>query len=159
MSGLSSFDLSGVLSSFNIDNGIAREIALQALPDAANELRRMIQSAAGSQFTSSQASILRNVENMSVGSVTENGNGFSVDLTLGGNLSRPSLNPNNSGAYDIVGLFINGWTLSGHIPWGTWRGMKVGARTLWGGMSFLEEAIDEFNAKYASSGIHAESGY
>ena len=158
MAGLSKFDLNGVLNSFEIDTGIAREIALQALPDAANELKRMIVNAANSQFVSSQASIMKNIENIGTGSISEVPGGYTVDLSLGGDISRPSLNPNNAGAYDIVGLFINGWNLNKKRPWGMWHGMKVGARTSWGGMSFLEDAIDEFNAKYAGSGIHAEMG-
>ena len=159
MAKLVDFNPNGIASSILGDMNISREIAKEILPPAAEDFKQMIISNAEAEFSSSQGSILEHIRNIGVGGLEETGSGYSIGLSLSGGLSRPSLNPNNGGAYDIVGLFINGWLITTRAPWGEWHGMKVGARKVWGGMGFLSSAVEEFNAKYAGLGIYATAGY
>ena len=82
-------------------------------------------------------------------------------MYLNGDLTRPSLSPRSNGAYDIVGLFIKGWSpKSGNSAiyklHGWWRGGIVPARTNNPPMHFASDAIEEFNRKYASAGAIAQ---
>ena len=158
MAKLTNFDLDGVIDSLIVNPDLFSVPAIDALKAAASDLKEMIISKAEAEFTSSQASILRHIQDISVGTIEKLPNGYGTSLSINGNLSRPSLNHNSAGAYDIVGLFISGWEIHKRRPWGSWHGMIVGARMSKPGMSFLSSAIDEFNSKYAGSGIYASIG-
>ena len=159
MAALTNFDLGGAVDSLTINSDIARMIANEVLPPAAADFKQMIIGAAESEFSSSQGSILEHIRNIGIGGVEEAGNGFTIGLSLGGGLARPSLSPLSGGVDDIVGLFISGWQIKKRRPFGMWNGRMVGARPFWPGMGFLSSAVNEFNAKYAGEGITASAGY
>lgn len=66
-------------------------------------------------------------------------------------LVRPSLWKGSSGAYDIVGLFSQGWEISEEkkVPVGTWHGHKTVALRSRPGRPFVEEAVNFFMTTYA----------
>lgn len=158
MATLTDFDENAVYDAIDVRNsGIFEEVGRDLILEAANDLRDIILANANGQFTTSQMSVYNHLNNMDIGNV-EYGNGsLGVDLFLNGDTSRPSLNPSSSGAYDIVGLFIHGWSASKRV-YGAWHGMVVGSRMQKDGMSFLSDAIDQFNAKYSGDGITATIG-
>ena len=159
MATLTNFDLGNAIDSFAMSSDIARMIAKELLPPAAADFKQMIIGAAESEFSSSQGSILEHIRNIGVGGIEETAGGFTIGLSLGGGLARPSLSPFSGGVSDIVGLFISGWRITKRRPFGMWNGRMVGARPFWPGMGFLSSAVDEFNAKYAGMGITASAGY
>ena len=161
MATLTDFDAEAVFDSINLATDEVWESAADALRNAARELKSMIEEAASAEFTSTQASILNHIRDIGIGDVEGGGGAYSITLFLGGDLSRPSLNPRNDGADDIVGLFIHGWGPKSWPPkrvFGVWHGMTVGSRVAKEGMGFLQAAIDEFNMKYGYSGITATIG-
>lgn len=161
MATLTDFDISAAYDACDLSGVYAEEVAKELLAEAAEDLRRMIIANADAEFTTSQASVYNHINNMSIGNISRaGGNRFSVDLYLNGDLSRPSLG-SGSGAYDIVGLFIHGWSPKSSPPkrvFGSWHGMTVGNRIQKDSMWFLESAISQFNAKYNADGITAEIG-
>lgn len=162
MATLTDFNIQAAYEAINLtDSGVGEEIARALLPEAAEDLRRMIMMNADKEFTTSQMSIYNHINNMSVSGVSKSAGGtYGVDLVLNGNLTRPSLSPKSSGVYDIVGLFINGWSLHNakRRPWGDWHGRFVGARVSKPGMSFLDDAIEQFENKYGGTGITVSRG-
>lgn len=135
--------------------------AVEEMRGIAEELKSMIVTHADYGFTSSQQSIYNHIENIDIGDLASVGNGiYQIKLYLNGDLTRPSLSPRSSGAYDIVGLFIKGWSpKSGSAIYrlhGWWRGSLVPARTNKPSMGFASAAIEEFNNKYASAGAIAQ---
>lgn len=164
MATLTDFDIDAAFDSVSLNFSTQEvwDIASDSLRSAAQTLKSMIESAAASEFTSSQASILSHIQDISIGEVNAGGGGtYYIDLYLGGDLSRPSLNSRSDGAYDIVGLFIHGWSPKSHPPkrvFGSWHGMTVGNRIQKDGMGFLNSAIDEFNSIYNARGIAATIG-
>ena len=68
---------------------------------------------------------------------------FTVKLDFDpGSLVRPSLNPNNAGVYDIVGLFTQGWQIADNVraPFRREGGTLKQAKRWFIGSYFLEEA-------------------
>lgn len=126
-------------------------VTKQMAREIAEELRDTIYSYASYEFTPTQASIFHIIENMEVvdGGSGEDGM-YYFELTISGELTRPSLGPND-GADDIVGLFIKGWSPKKKLKRplvGLWHGMTVAARTSKPGMGFAKNAIDDFNSRY-----------
>ena len=138
---------------------VNKEMAIAIAQDLCN----IIIQHADKEFTSSQASILKHIQEISIGGMSDAGNGYIyIELSLNGDLSRPSLIPGES-AYNIVSLFIKGWSPKKklRVPViGRWRDMTVAARTYKAGMGFTNEAISEFNSKYAGTAYaELESAY
>lgn len=136
--------------------------AVEEMRGIAEELKNTIVSWASGDFTSSQGSILKHIEDIDIGDLVSLGNGiYQIKLYLNGNLTRPSLSQMSDGAYDIVGLFIKGWSpKSASSPiyrlHGYWHGDIVPARKYKDPMYFASQAIDAFNKKYASAGAFAQ---
>lgn len=125
----------------------------------AEELKKIIVTYAGMEFTTSQLSVFNSINDIRIGDLIENGDGtYKIDLDLSGDLRRPSLNPNDPGAENIVALFIHGWKPKGERKqiWGQWHGKMVGSRTEKDPMNFAENAIETFNRQYEHLGAHAE---
>ena len=179
MARISKLNISGVLESFNSflssSDGkdfasafsINNKSAILSKDDAirmAEELKKMIITYAGMEFTTSQLSIFNSINNMDIGAPIDNGDGsLKIELYLSGDLRRPSLDPFEEGAYDIVSLFIHGWSPKKHANdsgskrlWGYWHGVLVGAREQKDPMDFASNAIEEFNREYEHFGVHAE---
>ena len=139
---------------FGSVSGSLKAVTKAMAMEIAQDLRNMIIENAYTDFTATQASILSHIINMDISAPVESGDGsYYMELTLFGDLTRPSLGPND-GAYDIVGLFIKGWAPKKKLKRplvGTWHGMKVAARTSKSGMGFASEAVSYFNSKYAGT--------
>ena len=132
---------------FDTVRGVTRQMAREL----AEELRDTIDSYAYAEFTPTQSSIYHIVENMEVVEIGGGEDGtYYFELNISGDLTRPSLGPND-GAYDIVGLFIRGWSPKKKLVRplvGSWHGMTVAARTSKPSMGFARQAIDDFNSRY-----------
>lgn len=56
-------------------------------------------------------------------------------------LRRDSLNSKRDGAYDILGLFDQGYSIeSKYLPWGEWNGMSIFAKRSRPGLYFFDQA-------------------
>ena len=152
---------SGKSALFNSNGGKLKSVTKQMAREIAEDLRSMIIAHANTEFTATQASILQHIESISVSDPAESGDGsYYIELSLSGDLTRPSLGT-GEGAYDIVGLFIKGWSPKKKLRRplvGEWHGMKVAARTYKGGMGFASEAVAEFNSKYSGTAVATLSG-
>ena len=127
----------------------------------AEKLKQLIVSFALSQFNLSQMSIINNINDIDIGDVIERSDGsYEINLYLSGDLTRPSLNPNKEGAYDIVSLFIHGWkqTQRNKNLFGLWHGRWTKAMSSRPPMTFASDAVEAFNRIYEKYDIHAELG-
>lgn len=151
--------MSQIIAGATSKGGWMKDEALQW----AEKLKHLIVTLAGTEFTLSQFSIFNSINNIDIGEITDNGDGtYKINLDLWGDLTRPSLNPNREGAYNIVSLFIHGWDARDTFAknkkwlWGNWHGRKVGARAYKEPMDFAEQAVEIFNKQYEEFGVHAE---
>lgn len=72
--------------------------------------------------------------------------GFNEDL-----LKRPSLSKESEGAYDILGLFTQGWSPrkdTGRV-YGIWHGKPTAAKRYGEANDFIQRAVDYFMLVYA----------
>lgn len=155
---LTDFDERALFDSIDFTNDETFEMASVDLKSLAEELKYMIIESASSEFTSTQSSILKHIQDITIGDVEPSGGGYSISLYLGGDLWRPSLSNRSDGAYDIVGLFIHGWAPKSNPPrrvYGSWHGMSVWNRLSKEPMGFLSSAIEEFNQAHKHSGVVA----
>lgn len=96
-------------------------------------------------------SVMRQVNSLRRGRVTKlQDGGFSCELNFQGDLSRPSLEPNNfpEGLSNIIALFNNGMNYSYFDVWGEWHGRTIHAIANRPGMRFMQAAVEDFNAQY-----------
>ncbi len=79
---------------------------------------------------------------------------YSFDLNFDeGPLRRPSLNPSNSGVYNILGLFSQGYTITKRVPRGLWYGQTIYALKHRDGQKFIEPAVASWAAGHTGNGI------
>lgn len=92
------------------------------------------------------ASVQAHVDSTSIGPIVEKGpRSYSVELSFGGGMARPSLNPTDDGVNNIVKLFNNGYEADPQI-FGYWHGQKVGSKTVRQGNHFVSQAVGIFNS-------------
>lgn len=112
--------------------------------EAAEKMKSLLMQCASGLPPSVQA----HVDSTSIGPIVENGPGsYSVTLSFGGGLGRPSLDPKNyPGGYpNIVRLFNDGYGPIGQV-FGEWHGQRVGSRTFREGTHFVSQAVGMFNS-------------
>ena len=81
---------------------------------------------------------------------------YTVDISFGDDLFRPSLDPGKyGGVSNIVAIFNNGYPKNksrieaiSHVE-GWWHGKNTMALGFRPGLYFMQSAVNEFNAKYA----------
>ena len=75
-----------------------------------------------------------------------NGKCYAVDLSFTGDLGRASLY--QGGISNIIALFNNGYSASAPV-YGMWHGKHIKSLTSRPELGFMQNAVDEFNARYA----------
>lgn len=77
------------------------------------------------------------------------GSGY-ITISLGGDLSRQSLDPGSYyGIDNIVALFNNGYSARDYV-FGEWHGRETASMIQRPGLHFLETAVDDFNSSYGT---------
>ena len=111
--------------------------------EAAEKMKSLLMQCASGLPPSVQA----HVDSTSIGPIVENGPGsYSVTLSFGGGMARPSLQPSKyGGVSNIVALFNNGYSAGGQV-FGEWHGQRVGSRTMREGTHFVSQAVGMFNS-------------
>lgn len=122
--------------------------------EAIRVLKECICNLAPPAFSSSET--FATIQQMVDGSVsapiqTEDGWEITVNFNQE-KLKRPSLWSNSEGAYDIIGLFSQGWNIDENkkVPVGTWHGHKTVALRSRLGRPFVEDAVNFFMTTYAN---------
>lgn len=129
--------------------GVTGNIITKAqMQEAVEALKDMIVSGGSSLPASVQA----NVRSLKAGEIEGSPGNYTATLTFEGDLSRPSLDPDEYGGLDdIIALFNSGYN---HNPigrvFGEWHGERVGNRTVRIGTHFVNAAIDAFNSTYGA---------
>lgn len=130
-----------------------RVLTVQWVRELAQELCRMIESNAASLPDSVKA----NVASISPFR-PQKGRGGAIKAEINFQsvwLSRESLEPERYGGIDnIIVLFEKGYTAKGQV-FGEWHGEMVKSLTHRDGLGFIENAVSDFNARYASLGVVA----
>lgn len=126
--------------------GTGNLITKAQMAEAAEKMKSLLMQCASGLPASVQA----HIDSTSIGPIVENGPGtYSVELSFGGGLGRPSLDPTNyPGGYpNIVRLFNDGYGPIGQV-FGEWHGQRVGSKTFREGTHFVTQAVDTFNSTY-----------
>lgn len=77
-------------------------------------------------------------------------NKYQIDVWFSNNLHRESLAPNKyDGVENIVALFNNGYS-AGNTVYGVWHGEQIASLTERTGIHFIESAVRNYMANYAS---------
>lgn len=122
--------------------------------EAISVLKECICNFAPPAFSSSEAfSTIAQMIDGSVSAPIETSNGWQINVNFNQEqLRRPSLWNGSSGAYDIIGLFSQGWNIGEdkRVPVGVWHGQTTAALRSRPGKPFVEEAVNFFMATYAS---------
>lgn len=123
--------------------------------ELADKLVEAIQnSAAGAGLPSS---VLDAVNSLKRGRVEMSEDGFKIELTFTGDLSRESLQPETYGGIDnIIAIFNNGYPQDAgraeaisHVA-GYWHGEYTTALGSRPGLYFLQRAVNDFNTTYGA---------
>lgn len=127
------------------------------MKEAADELVRFVQEAAYSSGVAD--SVLSDISTLKAGKIKYvGGTTWEVELIFNSSLTRASLEPETyGGVTNIIALFNNGYPKDAgrsaaiaHVS-GFWHGDYVFARPSREALSFMQQAVNEFNAKYAMS--------
>ena len=118
-----------------------------------NYVKTAAQSSGVADSVLADISTLKASEPKYVGGTT-----WEVELSFGGDLSRPSLEPETyGGVTNIIALFNNGYPKDAgrsaaiaHVS-GYWHGEFVNARPSREALHFMQQAVIEFNTKYAQT--------
>lgn len=109
------------------------------------------------------SSVQSNVDSLECGSVKMFPDGsMSCELAFTGDLTRPSLQPQwryqgeetisggYSGVRNIIAIFNNGYEGANPKLWGYWHGAIWHAKESREGERFINQAVEEFQAKYGA---------
>lgn len=120
----------------------------QEAEEAAEVLERALSSAAGSCGLPS--SVMSHIDSASHSVPVinkEDGSGH-ITISLGGDLSRPSLDPSRYyGIDNIVALFNSGYSARDYV-FGEWHGKETQSLLQRPGLHFMEAAVNDFNSGY-----------
>lgn len=130
-------------------------LTMKMMRECADYLVRKVKeyaSAAGGSDASLADSVRENINSLKRSPVVQSGTGFTCELNFGDGLSRPSLEPGRfpGGMPNIIALFNNGMDYSYFGVFGEWHGKFVQALPRRPGMHFMQDAVEDFNAKYGT---------
>jgi len=124
---------------------------------AAQELVRFVKQAAASGEVA--PSVLADISTLTASNPKHvGGTTWMIELSFGGDLGRPSLQPERyGGVTNIIALFNNGYPKDAgrseaisHV-FGLWGDRYVFAKPSREALNFMQQAVNEFNTKYAAS--------
>ncbi|MCM1333464.1 MAG: hypothetical protein NC084_06185 [Bacteroides sp.] len=108
-----------------------------------------------SQYKASDL-ILHTIVEQSIDPKTKELKSFKVELNINPALvRRRSLNPNNEGVNDIIGLMTFGWHTTKNTPFGKWNGHRVKGLSERTPNSFLRDAVQYYNEQRGARGFWA----
>lgn len=136
----------------NVGNGSSELLAHQAADDLKDILNTKIQSVDSKRFRERMTGEFTTTVSF------KDGIGWVVELNFNPDAARGiSLQPDLFEPVYLPKLFNNGWSANGRV-WGYWKtaGHIVGSRITREASNFIDNAVSEFNAKYAPLGVYAE---
>lgn len=123
-----------------------RKVTISGMEMAAGKFIEVLQNEiAGSDIAISSAISLDHGAPQKVGT-----NRYQIDVWFTNNMHRDSLVPGKYGGVDnIVALFNNGYS-AGNSVYGIWHGEQIASLTERTGIHFIESAVRNYMANYAS---------